>query len=29
MGVVCGEASEWVGKFLEKIFGLRLGWGIE
>ena len=29
MGVVCGEVSEWVGRFLAKIFSLRQGWGIK
>ena len=23
MGVVCGEVSKWVGRFLAKIFSLR------
>ena len=28
-GMVCGEVSEWVGKFLTKMSSIRLGWGIE
>ena len=28
MGVVCGEVSRWVGKFLTKMSSIRLGWGI-
>ena len=29
MGVVCGEVSGWVGKFLTNMSSIRLGWGIE
>ena len=29
MVVVCGEASEWVGRLLAIILGSRLGWRIE
>ena len=29
MGVVCGEVSGWVGKFLTKMSSIRLGCGIE
>ena len=28
-GMVCGEVSKWVGKFLTKMSSIRLGWGIE
>ena len=29
MGVVCGEVSGWVGKFLTNMSSIRLGWGID
>ena len=29
MGVVCGEVSGWVGKFLTNMSSIKLGWGIE